>query len=56
MLSDLEKLRESPALFARKFDAARSQTLVDKLDEEFWLDDQAAVVSRRKSMSAYERG
>jgi len=56
MISDLDKLRESPALFARKFDATRSRTLVDKLDEEFGLDNQAPAVSHEKSISAYVRG
>lgn len=35
LIDDLEKLRASSALFARKFDAHRSQELVGKLDDAF---------------------
>jgi hypothetical protein len=51
MISDLEKLRESPALFARKFDAVRSQELVDRLDDEIGSTRRSTVVLGGKSMS-----
>lgn len=38
-LSDFEKLKSSSDLFARKFDAVRSQELLNKLDDEFGDSD-----------------
>jgi len=38
VVSDLEKLRSSPALFARKFHDVRSRELLDKLDDEHESD------------------
>lgn len=44
MMEDFEALRDSPALFARKFDVHRDSGILDKIDSELLVRGQGALV------------